>query len=59
MTLLLHDHVVDEDCEFIPEALIIEFVTLLDHILERLSEGNDDSLIACHGLNGSLANDLD
>ena len=48
MTFFLDDDIVYQDSQLVSEALIIKFVTLLNHIFERCSQVYDNCLVSSH-----------
>jgi len=55
---LVDDDIVQEDGKLVSEALVVELVALLDHVLEGSPNGGDDRLIGCKTIDRALPSNL-
>jgi len=54
--LVARGHIVNQDSELIPQALVIVLIAFFDDALEGVPQGQDRFLVSRHRLNGRLPN---
>lgn len=59
MALALLNHVVQNDADLVPEAFVVQFVTLFEDHLEYLFERGDNLRVSCKLTHGISSHDLD